>query len=256
MNKWAERSALLAGEADYLDRLQGIYKVAIPKVREIPPKALNAVKEALAKKDKIALLNLLLDLKRFPYDESYAKFLRTDRGAIARNPKTVDRICKTLFLMGESGVIAGITTPKKANQQRGNEFKTWAMSKFAFTNIENFKAAKNRIVFLDASDTDVRNYANAILHAGLEKRPDFVAKSYGKHVVGEAKFLADEGGNQRGAFRNAMDVAGHPSGQAFKVAVLDGVIWIKGSSFYRLVETSSLYIFSALLKLIPAASAI
>jgi hypothetical protein len=188
-----------------------------------------------------------LSLERFPYDESYAKYLRTNPAAIARNPKTVDRICDILFGMGVEKVVEGVSAPKKANTGRGPEFNRWARAHFSFGDLKAFKASKSGVIFLDVSDTEVRDFANATLGAGLAKRPDFVAKSGGKFVIGEAKFVGDEGGNQRNAFNDAMAVAAYPTGTAVKVAVLDGVVWIKGSSFYKRIEASNVHIFSALL---------
>ncbi|MBI3615072.1 MAG: restriction endonuclease [Candidatus Omnitrophica bacterium] len=246
MDKWARKTVRLVKEGNYLDQLQEIYPV-IPKARVVSEKNLLEIREAFAKKNASLLLNALLQLERFPYDESYAKFLRSDPTAIARNPKTVNRICEILFTMGLEKVMAGVTAPKEANTRRGSEFKRWAKDHFTFVGVKAFTLSKNGILFLDASDSELRNFANAILGAGLEKRPDFVARVDRKFVIGEAKFLSDEGGNQRAAFRDAISVAAHPSGRAVKVAVLDGIVWIEGSSFYRSIETSSIHIFSALL---------
>lgn len=246
MDKWARKTARLAEKENYLDRLQDIYPV-VPKERVVAKEVLDKIGAAFQKGDKVTLLNTLLHLERFPYDESYAKFLRADPGAIERNPKTVARICEILFGMGLEKVLAGVTAPKEANTRRGNEFKKWARTSFRFSGEKEFKAHKRGVVFLDAADTELRNFANAVLGAGFSKRPDFVAKVGKRYIIGEAKFLSDEGGNQRAAFRDATSVAAHPSGTAIKVAVLDGIVWIQGSSFFRAIEASSIHVFSALL---------
>ncbi len=246
MDTWAKKTARLARSGDYLDRLQVIYPV-VPKARVVAERAIRDIEAAFKTRDRIALLKTLLDLERFPYDESYAKYLRADPGAIGRNPKTVARICDILFGMGVEKVVAGVTAPKEANTRRGNEFKQWINTRFRFVRAAPFRSSSRGVVFLDAPDTDLRDFANAVLGAGLSKRPDFVAKTGKKYVIGEAKFLSDEGGNQRAAFRDAMDVAAHPTGTAIKAAVVDGIVWIKGLSFYRAIESSSVHIFSALL---------
>lgn len=246
MNTWARKTARLAHTGDYLDRLQTIYPVS-PKARTIPPDALEDIAVAFQKRERLALLNGLLRLERFPYDESYAKFLRVDPAALSRNPKTVERMCGILFRMGWEKVVEGVTAPKKANTGRGHEFVRWARAQFKFVGIKAFQSAERGVRFLDAPDGALRNFANAVLGSGLAKRPDFIARTGKRHVIGEAKFLSDEGGNQRAAFRDAIDVAGHPSGRAVKVAVLDGIVWVKHSSFYKLIETSSVQAFSALL---------
>lgn len=246
MDTWAKKTARLAQSGDYLDRLQAIYPV-VPKARVVPDHAIRDIAAAFKTGNRIVLLKTLLRLERFPYDESYAKYLRADPGAIARNPRTANRICDILFGMGVEKVIAGVTAPKEANTRRGNEFKRWSRGGFRFVGPGPFRSSNKGIAFLDAPDTDLRDFANATLGAGLSKRPDFVARAGKKFIIGEAKFLSDEGGNQRAAFRDAMDVAAHPTGTAIKVAVVDGIVWIRGSSFYRAIEASSIHIFSALL---------
>ncbi len=246
MDTWARKTARLAQAGNYLDQLQEIYPV-VPKGRVVPEYALREIEEAFKRRDRIALLKALLKLERFPYDESYAKFLRVDPAAVDRNPKTVDRICGILFDMGLEKVVAGATAPKEANTRRGSEFKRWARSNFRFIDRRQFQTSRSKVAFLDAPDTELRNFSNSVLGAGFAKRPDFVAKVDRKYVIGEAKFLSDEGGNQRAAFRDAMAVAAHPTGTAIKVAVLDGIVWIKGSGFYKSIDASSIHIFSALL---------
>lgn len=246
MDAWARKTARLAQTGDYLDRLQEIYPVA-PKARRVAEGTIQTIREAFQKMDRAALVKVLLRSERFPYDESYAKYLRADPGALQRNPKTVERICNILFGMGLEKIVEGVMAPKKANTGRGNEFKRWAKAHFKFADLKTFKDSKSGVIFLDAHDTELRDFANSTLNTGLAKRPDFVAKSGRKFVIGEAKFLGETGGNQRTAFRDAMGVAAHPTGTAIKVAVLDGVVWIKGSSFYNAVEASSVHIFSALL---------
>lgn len=246
MDAWARKTARLAQTGNYLDRLQEIYPV-VPKARVVPERAIQEIEGAFKKRDRVSLLKVLLRLERFPYDESYAKYLRADPNAITRNPRTVERICGILFEMGLEKVITGVTAPKEANTRRGTEFKRWAKENFKFVAPRAFKDSKSGVVFLNAPDTELRNFANSVLGAGLSKRPDFVAKARRKFVIGEAKFLSNAGGNQGRAFTDAMEVAAHPTGTAVKVAVLDGIVWIEGSSFYRRIEASSVHIFSALL---------
>lgn len=247
MNQWAQRTTKLACEGNYLDRLHEIYLVE-PRKRTVGRKVLDGIEDAYRKKDKILLLNRLLDLGKFPYKDSYVAFLRRDRGAIKRNPRTVDRIYSTLLEMGLEGVIQGITAPKEANTRRGSSFKGWLKKSFKFVPEIEFKTYNRGSVFLDASDTALRNFANSALGAGFQKRPDFVAKSGTKYVVGEAKFLSDLGGNQGRGFEDAIKVAANPAHGAIKASILDGIIWIQsGSSLYQSIENSSLPVFSALL---------
>jgi hypothetical protein len=93
---------------------------------------------------------------------------------------------------------------------------------------QEFQNSAQRIVFLDASGRRLRDFANR-LGCGLQKQPDFIAKSNGKYVVGEAKFIGTEGGNQNRGFDDALLLASRASSGAITSAILDGIIWIPES---------------------------
>jgi hypothetical protein len=103
-------------------------------------------------------------------------------------------------------------------------------------------------VVLDGTDKEILDFCNIELSLGLSKRPDFVAKTNAKYVVGEAKFLSSSGGNQSRGLDDALKLASNTSGKAYKAAVVDGVVWIKpGSQGYKKIENASVTVFSALL---------
>lgn len=247
MNKWAHKTARLAQRGDYLDRLHVVYP-SEPKARTVPEETLEVIRRAYRAGDNVELLNVLLNLKRFPFDDSYVQFLRADRTALRRNPRTVERICRALYAMGIDKVLEGVKAPIVPNRRRGAQFKQWAKNQFLHLEIKEFWASRKGVVFLSASEKFLRDYANANFGAGLRKRPDFVAKVGKRYVVGEAKFLSAEGGEQRGGFEDAVTVAAHPAGRAVKVSVLDGIVWLESrSGFYQFIENSSLNVFSTLL---------
>ena len=79
-------------------------------------------------------------------------------------------------------------------------------------------------------------YANTNLHYQLSKGPDFLAKVGSQHVLGEAKFLTDFGGHQNAQFADALSLLRGTEGNAIRVAVLDGVVWIRDNTrMYRTV---------------------
>jgi hypothetical protein len=84
----------------------------------------------------------LLDLDKFPIKDSYVDFLREDRQAINRNPKTVKRLCEVLYQMGFEKMADGIIAPKEPNQRRGQQFGHWLQKSFALISIEAFKNRK------------------------------------------------------------------------------------------------------------------
>lgn len=247
MNEWSTRTLDLVNNQNYLDKLQEVYPHEEGE-RDVDPDALDAIRQSFADGDDSALLDQLLNLEKFPYKDSYIAFLRSDRGAIERNPQTVQRISDYLYEMGIEGVIAGVIQPKEANTRRGNQFRSWARDNFNWVSLLEFQASRQGIVMLNATELEARNFCNTVMGVGISKRPDIVAKSGRRYTIGEAKFLSDIGGNQRNSFRDGMSLATNTSGDAFKIFVLDGVHWIStGSGQFREIEYGTAAVFSALL---------
>ena len=247
MNEWAKKTVRLAKSKDYLDRLYDIYPNDSVQ-RQVDLSIINSIEETFINRDCIGLLNRLLDLDKFPFKDSYISFLRSDRAAIKRNPKTTKRICDLLFDMGFAKVKEGIIEPKEANTRRGPQFAHWLKSKFTNVDLDSFVNSENGIIFLEDSEKKILDFCNTELGLGLSKRPDFMAKSKTRYVVGEAKFLSSLGGNQGRGFDDAIKLAANPSGRAYKAALIDGVVWIEGGSQeYKKIEHQNFYVFSALL---------
>ena len=247
MNPWSQKTLAFVRNNDYLDKLQLVYPHE-EKERDITTNTLEEIKRAYKAGDREKLLDLLLDLEKFPYKDSYVGFLREDRLAIQRNPETVKRIHSRLTDMGLEGIIAGINTPKEANTRRGNQFIRWAKDTFEQVDVRGFEKSGDSIVMLNADETTARDFLNKNLGLGLSKRPDFVAKAGKEYVVGEAKFLSSTGGNQGRAFEDGMSLANHSHGKAHKIFILDGIHWIKtGSNEFGRISHSNSAIFSVLL---------
>lgn len=247
MNRWAKLTVRLAKESDYLDRLYKIYPNE-PKQREVDQKLLDSIENSFKARDCQSLLRKLLKLERFPYKDSYIGFLRKEPNAIKNNPKTVRRICETLYAMGIENVKRGATEPKEANTRRGQQFRDWTKTHFDFVGLDSFGKSKKGIVLLDANEKDARDFCNTELDVGINKRPDLVAKSGRKYVIGEAKFLTSTGGNQGRGFDDAIKLVTKTSGSAYKVFILDGILWIEtGSQEFKQIEYSNIFAFSALL---------
>jgi hypothetical protein len=247
MNEWSEKTLRLVREYNYLDRLQEIYPHEEGE-RDVSQEVIDSIRESFEARNNNALLNKLLDLEKFPYKDSYVAFLRKDRGAIERNPQTVNRICSRLYEMGIDGIIGGITKPKEANTRRGQQFTTWARNRFRWVDVESFRRFAEPVVMLDATEQEAMRFCNNVMGVGIAKRPDMVAKSGNKYVIGEAKFLSSTGGNQGRAFEDGITLATNSQGIAFKVFILDGVHWIyTGSDQFKRIEHGTAAIFSALL---------
>ena len=102
---------------------------------------------------------------------------------------------------------------------------------------------------LDGSDKEMQNFAKERLSKKKKKGLDFIARMNGKYIIGEAKFLSDFGGHQNAQFNDAIAVV-ESNAKAEKIAILDGVLYIKGNNkMYKNIteKYKDLNIMSALL---------
>lgn len=236
MNKWIQKSINLANSPGYLDRLHEVYPVTVEATREVSPSIKEKIKEAYNLRDDLKLLKTLLSLDKFPTKDPYVAFLRKRAFFLEYNPQTVNRIVQQLYSIGFDRMIEGIEEPKEFNRQIGILFKRWLPSLgYPFLPGEEFTPYSGR-AFLQGSNGDLMRYANKVLGCSLTKRPDFLVKVDQHHILGEAKLLTDYGGHQNAQFTDALSLLRGKEGTAIRVAVLDGVVWIKDSTrMYRTV---------------------
>ncbi|MFN3505597.1 MAG: restriction endonuclease, partial [Caldimicrobium sp.] len=111
-------------------------------------------------------------------------------------------------------------------------FKAWLKSRFNFLDIDEFKQATD-IVFLNGGDKFLKEYAKRELNCKfreLSKGLDLVVKINDKYIIGTAKFITDFGGTQYNQFNKAISLVKEtqcPS-NVIKVAIVDGVAWLRG----------------------------
>lgn len=229
MANWIEKSFSLVAKGGYLDSLAEIYPPPPTTPRRLKKNERELIKEAFESNDDRKLLALLLQLEKFPFNDPYVSFLRKRPEEIARNPITTGRICGHLREMGLKGIIGGLEEPKQFNRQMGAMFSHWIPKKYAIAaNVEEFNSTQKKPIFLGLAGEKLRQYANQN-GCGIQKQPDFIAKAKNKLIVGEAKFIGTEGGNQNRAFEDALKLASSSFKHATTVAVLDGIIWIPES---------------------------
>lgn len=111
-------------------------------------------------------------------------------------------------------------------------FKDWLNKKslgIQPVSLEEFLANDNDAI-LDASDAVMMDFANKHLNYTHNKGLDFVARFNKKYVIGEAKFLTDFGGHQNAQFADAINTIEAKGVNAVKIAILDGVLYIKGQN--------------------------
>ncbi|MCU0449799.1 MAG: hypothetical protein MUC97_08125 [Bernardetiaceae bacterium] len=232
MNYWLELSIEYANQRNYLDDLFQVYPTIPEGIREIDPSRLTKIETAFHQKDNEALLKELLKLDLFPIKDSYIAYFKRDGSALARNPKTINQICGRLYEMGLDKIVERCSEPKETNRQIGPFFRRWLNNKslgISPVGLAEFMASQEDAI-LDGSDQQLMDFARAELGYVHTKGLDFVGRFNGKYVIGEAKFLTDFGGHQNAQFNDAINTIKSSGGNALKIAILDGVLYIEGQN--------------------------
>ena len=232
MNKWTELSIEYANQRSYLDDLFQVYPTIPEGIREIDDSIWENVEKEFKEKNNISLVKELLKLDLFPIKDSYIAYLKRDKTSIERNHKTINRISGRLYEMGLDKIFEKCSEPKETNRQIGPMFKDWLNRKTLGIQpvlIDEF-TSNNEDAVLDASDKAMMDFAKEHLNYNHNKGLDFVARFNGKYVIGEAKFLTDFGGHQNAQFNDAISTIETKKVNAIKIAILDGVLYIKGKN--------------------------
>ncbi len=251
MNKWIKQSIEYANQRSYLDDLFQVYPTIPDGIRDINSQVWNGVEKAFHKKDNVKLIKELIKLDLFPIKDSYIAYLKRDKNAIERNPRTINRISGRIYEMGLDKVFEKCSEPKETNRQIGPMFKNWLNNKslgIMPVKIDEFLANDSDAI-LDASDDAMMKFAKENLNYQHNKGLDFVARFNKQYVIGEAKFLSDFGGHQNAQFNDAIATIEAKNVKAIKIAILDGVLYIKGRNkmYKSITETYKNYnIMSAL----------
>jgi len=230
MNHWINMSIEYANQRSYLDDLFQVYPTIPEGIRDIDNKLWKNVEKAFKKKDNVSLIESLLSLELFPIKDSYVAYLKRDKASLNRNPATVARLCGRLYEMGLDEIYARSSEPKETNRQIGPLFKRWLRGKslgIEPVKLDEFIKTKSNAI-LDASDAEMMSFARNNLNYKHNKGLDFIARFNGKYVIGEAKFLTDFGGHQNAQFNDAIATIKARNVKAVSIAILDGVLYIKG----------------------------
>lgn len=231
MNLFLKESIEYAQQRTYLDDLYSIYPTINNSIRDIDKELWKKVEASYNGKDNAELIRNMLKLKLFPIKSSYVAFLRKDKDAIRRNPKTVNRLAAELRNMSLSDIYEKCSQPKEANRQIGPMFRSWIKRTewgFPKMNYDEF-CDSNKDAICIGTDQEMQEFASKNLHYDHDKGLDFLARINGRYVVGEAKFITDNGGHQMTQFNDAISTV-ESRINAVKVAILDGVLYIKSKN--------------------------
>ena len=232
MNYWTELSIEYANQRSYLDDLFQVYPTIPEGIRDLNPIRWKNIEKAFSSKNNEELIKELLKLDLFPIKDSYIAYLKRDAGAIGRNPKTINRICGRLYEMGLDKIFEKCSEPKETNRQIGPFFRRWLNNKslgIQPVGLDDFANSKKDAIF-NGSDKELMDFASSELNYKRNKGLDFVARFNGKYVIGEAKFLTDFGGHQNAQFSDAISTLETKNVNAIKIAILDGVLYVKGNN--------------------------
>ena len=241
MNYWLQQSIDLANNGNYLDRLADVYPMEEDERRTIPLPVLDKIVYNIENVGSLGeLFDACIRLDLFPIKDSYVAYLRKNRDAVGRNPETLRRIEDRIRSMGVERVLERITEPKETNRQIGPMFRNWLIKQdigFPIYGKHQFYNSTNNALF-DGSDKEMMEFARLKLGYEREKGLDFVARVNGKYIIGESKFLTDHGGHQNAQLNDAFYTL-NADVEAVKVAILDGVCYIKGrNKMYRTITES------------------
>jgi len=240
LNYWTNLSIDYASQKSYLDDLFQVYPTIPEGIRDIEKDPWKNVEKAFKKKNNLELLKNLLQFELFPIKDSYVAYLKRDKSALERNPATVARLSGRLYEMGLKNIFSRCSEPKETNRQIGPLFRRWLNKKslgIQPVQMKKFLKTKGNAL-LDGGDAEMMTFAKKYLNYHHDKGLDFIGRFNGKYVIGEAKFLTDFGGHQNAQFNDAIATLKVKNVKAIKIAILDGVLYIKGNNkMYKSVIT-------------------
>ncbi len=241
MNKWIKLSIEYANQRSYLDDLFQVYPTIPEGIRDINEDIWIEVEKSFKEKNNDLLIRQLLKFDLFPIKDSYVAYLKRDKEAANRNPRTINRICGRLYEMGLEKIFERCSEPKETNRQIGPMFRYWLKRKplgILPVSLDKFLATDEDAI-LDAGDNAMMDFAKEHLNYNHNKGLDFVGRFNKKYVIGEAKFLTDFGGHQNAQFNDAISTIKAKRVKAEIIAILDGVLYIKGNNkMYKSITKS------------------
>ena len=254
MNYFTQLSIEIANQKDYLDQLFKVYPLRPDSIRFIDENIWNNIEDSFNGHDNIKLIESLLKLDLFPIKDGYVPFLRKDSTAIKRNPLTVNRICGRVRELGLTKLYERCSAPKETNRQMGPLFRNWINSGVlgVYPVSEDEFNSNNENAILEGSDAVLLDFAKCKLGYTRDKGVDLIARFNGKYVIGEAKFISDEGGHQNAQFNDAIaTISTNTNNGVTKIGIMDGVLYIKpkrgkGAGKYKKITEKDIPVMSAL----------
>lgn len=225
LNKWVLKSIELFESTPYLDNLLEVYPLETAVPVHMEPRLKRRIISAHQSRRTNELISILQGEVKFPYDEPLAYLIKEVQNCLESNPQQIHRIANTLYAMTADELVIRLESAPKLNTQMGPMFTNWLRTNFELLNLEDFEQSTEGVFVLSSSEEEGKNFVNDILHQGLRKRPDLVAKVNETYIVGEAKWIGRSGGNQNNQVRDVIDFCRDQRGSVFRVGIIDGFPW-------------------------------
>lgn len=251
MHYFTQQSIELANQKDYLDQLFCVYPLSPDSIRSIDTTHWTNIERYYKENNNLELFKSLLELDLFPIKDGYVPYFKRDKTAIERNPATINRICGRIRDLTLTQLFEKCSQPKETNRQMGPLFRQW-LEKGTLgiqpIDEENFIKEKGNAI-LRGPDTKLKEFAQKHLGFQRDKGIDFLARFNGKYIIGEAKFISDEGGHQNDQFLDALETIHTDTNKnVCSIGILDGVLYIPSKKkMYSTITKENLPIMSALL---------
>jgi hypothetical protein len=255
MTEWTKKSVELATATSYLDDIAGVYPVSFEFADRKLEYSENALKKVYDSKDPVKLIQALLRYDKFPINNYMVPFFRKNPSAIAKNPKTANKIANYIYTIGFPKLVRKLKKAPEPSKRMGGMFKAWIKSgalgrKFVRT-ADDF-LADNSDKILVGTDATLKKFASDYLGYTGKRGLDVIAMVGGNIIVGEAKYIGDFGGSQNNQEFIALNLchnkfSGNITGRKIiPVAILDGVCYIKDTKSNKNIFHSNKYIMSSL----------
>lgn len=253
MNYFTQQSIELANQRNYLDQLFSVYPLVPDSFREIDQDVWNNVESHFYCNNNVEMFQELLKLDLFPIKDGYVPYFRKDKSAIKRNPNTINRICGRIRELGIDKLYERCSQPKETNRQMGPLFQRWIRSGVLGVqpiDEQTFCRTKDNAILL-GTDKELKEFAKHYLGFEREgdKGLDLLCRFNGIYVIGEAKFISDEGGHQNDQFLDLIStIHAKVNRGVITIGIMDGVPYIPSKKkIYTYLTESDEPIMSALL---------
>ena len=255
LNEWVAKSIELFSNTSYLDDILSVYPLEIAEPERIDIAVRRNIIRHHQARNTTDLVNLLLSIDKFPYEDPIWYMIKNSQGCLENNPIQVERISNSLYAMTAEETVVRLESAPKLNTQIGPMFNSWQRNNFELLSLDEFIESEEGIFILDESEEIARNFLIEELGENVTKRPDLVAKVNDQYIIGEAKWIGQPGGNQDKQVEEVLQFCRNQRGNVLRIGIVDGFPWclynIRGNliNFKTavLIQESEYDILSALL---------